>query len=95
MFAEQILYRPAISPVLCVCLNAIFVFSFSLSFWFYIYVCVMCGCLKRPEEEVEFPGAGVTNDCQHVCWELNLAHLEGQRVLFTWGAISAAFVWFA
>jgi hypothetical protein len=39
--------------------------------------------LQRPEEDIGFPGLGVTDGCEPPCgyWEPNLGSLEEQSVL--------------
>lgn len=43
-----------------------------------------CGCLRRTEESLRIPGAGITGDRSeffNVCLELNLGSLKEQRPL--------------
>ena len=48
--------------------------------YLHIHLCTMCvQCPQRPEEDIGFPGTGITDVCELLCrwWELNLG--PGQK----------------
>lgn len=62
-------------------LRLIFIFTIA-----HVCACMpcACGCLRRTEEGLRTPGAGITGDRSelfNVCWEPNLGSLKEQRPL--------------